>query len=76
MRDEFQDEHAEMIPAIGKGVIMHPDDTRYRIVDVWHVYPKRGALQPHGIHAFLEVADVPSDRPRKLHPDCYGDRSD
>lgn len=48
-------ENALHPPQIGEGIVLSLGDGEraFRIVDVWTVLPKRGALT-HGVYAFIE----------------------
>lgn len=58
----WQDDDGAPPPvAIGHGLVME-DGERYRVVDVWFSYDKRGSLD-WGQHVFLEPVEESDDRP-------------
>lgn len=64
---------------IGQGIILedpaHPETSRWRVVDIWHSYDKRGHFDI-GAHVFLEpVVDHEDDLPKRLAPDYFIDPS-
>jgi len=66
-----QDEEEPPPLAIGTGVLWE-DGSRYRVVDVWVSYEKRGELG-RGTHVFLEPAQAADDRPKRMAPGYYVD---
>lgn len=68
--EENQRDVAMYPPAIGQGYIDEKGD-RYRVVDLWVVDEKHGAMGAYGVYAYLEVAEGDDDRPGRLHPAYY-----
>jgi hypothetical protein len=67
-----QDEEEPPPLSIGSGLVWS-DGERYRVVDIWFSYDKRGALD-WGMHVYLELVDDDDDRPRHLNPRYYTPR--
>jgi len=68
----WQDDQFDIVPRVGDGVnLPKGGESRYRVTDVWHVYPKRGRLDL-GTHVFLECVDgTAADRPQLEFPEYY-----
>jgi hypothetical protein len=67
----FQDEYkvAGGPPAVGAGILLS-DGTRWRVVDVWLSYDKRGWYDI-GWHAFVEPVEADDDRLHQLAPGYF-----
>ena len=70
----WQEEHACSPAVVGQGVEL-PNGGRYRVADVWSIYPKRGPLE-YGVHAFVRRADGDEDLLGRLWPSYYYGKQD
>lgn len=69
LEDSWQEEYEWIPPIVGHG-IESPSGHRYRIVDVWIIHPKHGALE-YGVHAFVEPVSAADDRLAHTYPHYY-----
>lgn len=68
----WQDEGDAPRLQIGDGVLLSAAEyRRFRVVDIWHSYDRRGDLDT-GTHVFLtDVTGTADDRPKQKRPDYY-----
>lgn len=73
-RDALVVENAMNVPQIGEGVVLSlgEGERAFRIVDVWTVLPKRGALE-YGVYAFIEPVAFSETPLQSWGPDYYRD---